>query len=381
MRLIRNGTVMLLVLLLLACGRKGDPTPPVPTIPGQTTDLVVTQRGSNLILTWSFPSLSTAGTRLEKVSGISVYRYVETLPAAAAAPDAPAQQAGTSEPDVPREVQLFSMITPILPKQFEKLKERVADISGTEIPSFVVGSRVIFEDSPQLRTEDNRPVRVTYAVVSELDEVRSELSNLASIVPLQVPSAPARLTATAQAGGLLLDWDAPADAESIGLAGYNVYRFAPTGEIAELGKPLNATPVTETNYEDRPAYGEYRYAVTATRTAKAPLIESEPTATVLASFKDIVPPPVPANVVTLLEESAIRLLWDAVEAPDLAGYKVYRRPGGGVDVLLTPQPIREASFRDVPPERGPAYIYSVTSVDSTGNESAKAQAQPVTLSH
>jgi len=40
----------LVLLVLAACGKRGDPHPPVPLIPHATSDLVVTQRGGKVTL-------------------------------------------------------------------------------------------------------------------------------------------------------------------------------------------------------------------------------------------------------------------------------------------------------------------------------------------
>jgi hypothetical protein len=381
MRLKRYGLVAVMsALLLAACGRKGDPTPPVPVIPQGATDLVVTQRGPKFILSWSFPTTTTAGTRLPGVSGVTVWRHVESLPIEAAAPNAPSQQPGANEADLPPEMRLFSTITPPLPQQFERLKERVGSIEGAALTGNSAGSRILFEDTPPFRTSDNRPMRVTYAVTSEATGgARSPLSNLVTIVPLKVSQPPAGLSVTSRTEGVHINWSAPPDAETTGVIGYNIYRFPPAGEIRELGKPINNSPVTGTGYDDAPAYGQYRYAVTAVRMAGPPTVESDPTPTIYAEFKDVVPPPVPVNVVTLTEERAVRLLWDPLDTADLQGFRVYRRAGGGTDQLLTPAPITETNFRDEPPQRGVGYIYSVASVDKLGNESAKVSAAVVTL--
>ena len=76
------------VMLVVACGKRGSPHPPVPVIPKATTDLVVTQRGSKVILTWAYPSLTTAGQSLRDVTGVMVYRVIEVSPAAQTAPEA-----------------------------------------------------------------------------------------------------------------------------------------------------------------------------------------------------------------------------------------------------------------------------------------------------
>ena len=45
----------------MACGKRGDPRPPVPVIPAATSDLVVTQRADRVLLSWAYPALTTAG--------------------------------------------------------------------------------------------------------------------------------------------------------------------------------------------------------------------------------------------------------------------------------------------------------------------------------
>src|SRR6266498_3382915 len=72
---------LVVILIFLACGKRGDPRPPVPVIPKATSDLVVTQRSSKLVLSWSYPSLTTAGKSLPAVRRVTVYRYIEELPA------------------------------------------------------------------------------------------------------------------------------------------------------------------------------------------------------------------------------------------------------------------------------------------------------------
>src|SRR5262249_54011844 len=64
----------LFAFALVACGKRGDPHPPVPIIPKATTDLVVTQRGSKVLLAWAYPSLTTAGKHLTAIRRITVYR-------------------------------------------------------------------------------------------------------------------------------------------------------------------------------------------------------------------------------------------------------------------------------------------------------------------
>src|SRR5476649_2685494 len=71
--------LIVFLVLVLACGKRGDPRPPIPVIPKATGDLVVTQRASKLILSWSYPALTTAGRTLTNIRRVSVYRYFEEI--------------------------------------------------------------------------------------------------------------------------------------------------------------------------------------------------------------------------------------------------------------------------------------------------------------
>ena len=61
----------------------------------------------------------------------------------------------------------------------------------------------------------------------------------------------------------------------------------------------------------------------------------------------------------------ISLIWEAVAAPDLAGYLVFRGPAPGEPTTqLTSQPIGATSFEDRTVTAGVRYVYVVVAVDS-----------------
>ncbi|HEX3109458.1 MAG TPA: hypothetical protein VHU41_10225, partial [Thermoanaerobaculia bacterium] len=179
----------LFLLATIACGKRGDPRPPVPIIPKATSDLVVTQRGTKVILTWSYPSLTVAGKNLTDIRRVVVYRASEELPVATA---------GTIDTSNPQPVSLFAKIPPLTPTQFAKQRSRLDAIDSTALPAVTNGARLVYENTPQLHTTDGRPIRQTYAVVTETTSARSDLSNLAAIVPVDVPSPPYDLKAEAK---------------------------------------------------------------------------------------------------------------------------------------------------------------------------------------
>ncbi|MFP5247604.1 MAG: hypothetical protein ACLGH0_13010, partial [Thermoanaerobaculia bacterium] len=90
------------------------------------------------------------------------------------------------------------------------------------------------------------------------------------------------------------------------------------------------------------------------------------------------PPPVPTNLTALLETKVVRLLWDPVDAPDLAGYLIYRIEGK-YRLKLSPGPVVETNFTDISLDIGIAYHYEVTSIDKSGNESAPVKSESVTV--
>lgn len=96
----------------------------------------------------------------------------------------------------------------------------------------------------------------------------------------------------------------------------------------------------------------------------------------MVDTKDVFPPAVPSELVTIALEApeSIDLSWSANTEEDLAGYFVYRRQEGEKAVRISPvKPILGPSFRDASGKAGVHYFYSVTSVDRNGNESAPSQ--------
>jgi fibronectin type 3 domain-containing protein len=115
-------------------------------------------------------------------------------------------------------------------------------------------------------------------------------------------------------------------------------------------------------------------------------VESDPSASVNAEFKDLVPPPTPTGLTALVEPKAVRILWDPVQAPDLAGYKVYRWEGVGIEKpVVIPKRIpvsgllTETHLIDPGLTPGIAYYFEVTAVDKKGNESKPAKTEWVVV--
>ncbi|HEX9501924.1 MAG TPA: hypothetical protein VGA10_09750 [Thermoanaerobaculia bacterium] len=369
------------IVLAVACGKRGDPHPPVPVIPKAISDLVVAQRGAKVILSWSFPSLTTAGQKLGGIRRIVLYRYTEELPAGQPPRDSKSLLPGDIDPTVPTAVSLFAKVPPIGPQQFTRLRQRLDSIESADLPSATVGAKLLYEDTPPFHSSDGRPVRIDYAAVTEGSTARSAMSNIATIVPIDVPMPPDSVTAVARPEGIVLTWKAPekviTGTEKPRIVGYNVYRTAPNQTVDDLSTPVNPTPVGKTTYTDVPAYGPYQYVVTAIAATGTPRIESDPSASVTAQFQDLLAPPPPTGLTALVETNAVRLVWDAVDASDLAGYRIWRTEGSGLQELkpvgrvpmVVDHPLTQTNYTDATVHPGISYFYEVSSVDKSGNES------------
>jgi hypothetical protein len=376
----RLGAVCL--LLLVACGKRGDPHPPIPVIPQTTSDLVVTQRGARVILSWAYPSLSTAGRNLGAVRRVVVYRYLEPLPATAPGRDPNALLPGDIDTTLPGPVALFAKVPPMTPAQFNKLKDRLDSIEGASLGPATVGARLAYEDAPPFHSQDGRPIRATYAVVTETQTAKGDLSNLVAIVPIDVPLPPANVVATPKPEGVVLTWQRPGKsatgADKPFVSGYDIFRSGPSDQAEELPVPINSAPVRDATYTDVPPYGDYQYRVAAVSSAGPPRVSSEPSTGVTTTFKDLVPPPAPANVVALIETNAVRLIWDPSDAPDLRGYYVYRVEGTA-RTRITKEAVAQPNYRDASVKAGVLYGYQVTAVDKNGNESGGSASPAISI--
>ena len=328
-----------------------------------------------MVLTWGYPSLTAAGTTLDRVDRIVVYRFREGLPTELqhTAGEEVDTAAGT---EVPRPIELFKRVPEIGPERFRALASPLGELTREQIPSFTTGATVVVEDRPAIRSKRGQPYRYTYGVTTIRGREESDFSNLVSIVPIDVPLPPEEPAVDTEPSQVVLRWDPPkrtilGSAEPV-IEGYNVYRLPATGGSVLTSQPLNESPLESTEFRDTPPYGAWRYAVTSVRHSGPPRHESQFPLLNRVEFADRQPPPVPAELSPLVEESVIRLVWSEVEAADLAGYRVYRQAAGEPHEQLTAEPIQRASFVDESPVPGVEYRYGVTSVDTSGNESEPA---------
>jgi len=431
-------------LALAACGKEGPPTPPLRAVPAPVKDLAVRQRGTHVLLSFTYPQTTPGGTALNGVTKVEVYEAILLPPppktpaekkpaekkpggdkaAAATAPEAgkagAAAKAGeTGAAPTEKEAGKAGAATttattgaaaagasaaapgtpsPLDPRQYEGLAKLRLTLTSKDLGAATLGNQLII-DLPLPEPPAAAPASAAAAAPAAPGAAgaagaakaaagvaaataaagptrdyavraygpqgdRSALSNQALLMPKEPPPPPEGVTVAPQADGILVAWKAATNA-----GGYAVYRRAATERFSS--KPLALARPGETRHLDSTArFGQsYIYSVTAVD-PKQPLVESAIKTEQEIHYVDVYPPPVPEDLVAVAEAGRARLVWRQSEAPDLAGYIVYRKGPAGDFARLTAKPIAATNYVDTAVSSGQAYDYRVTAIDQTGNESA-----------
>ncbi len=378
-------------LLALACGKKGDPQPPLPRGPNAVKDLAVEQEGDDAVLTFTFPDRLQTGAPLTDLGAIEVYRVVNPSasltapPRAAAGPPPPPPSAGSTGElrGLGTTARRTATNVRLAEEAFYRDAGLVAGLDLAAIADATRGASVVYRDSIlTLFRQEKGPSPLAYAVVSvRKNGERSPLSNIVVLDPEIAPQAPELMPPLLEEGRICLEWIAPTKnvlQQPVEIGGYRVYRRPLAQEAYETS--LTAAPVPGTSFVDLTApYGvPLAYTVRAVL-AKNPKVEGLPADEIVAEPRDIYPPKSPTRVDALSEGNLVRLLWDPVDSPDLAGYLVFRSDAGGPPVQLTKEPMLDPYFNDLAARPGRKYVYTVRAVDRAGNQSApspQAVAEP-----
>jgi hypothetical protein len=344
------------LLALTACGKIGDPLPPIPRAPLTVDELNVVQQGSQLLL--SFPLVRPP--RAERPARIDIFRLIEPENGAL----------GLTQADFAARA---SVITSIPGEQVE---------SGATI--------ITYQDALDL-TQPTKGMRHRYAVrLFNQDGRGADFSNFALITPLtDLASAPVNLQANVTQTELTLAWAAPAANESgttpANIAGYNLYRKA-----GENFVKLNAQPLKEPRYVEKSfQFGApYEFVVRALSFTPgnanlSEAIEGNASASLAYTPKDTFPPTAPAAITIASINAQVSLFWPSNPEPDLAGYNVYRTDEENAPadkwVKLNPKLHTPTTFRDDRVQVGKRYFYQLTAVDTAGNESARSETASETV--
>src|SRR3954471_7385046 len=109
-------TLLVLAVLALGCGKQGPPLPPLRNVPAPVKDLTAVQQGPQILLSFTYPTVTPAGTALGGVTDVEIWSVARP------APDGKAN--------------------PIDPREFGNVAKPVQKISGVDLTSATSGSRI-----------------------------------------------------------------------------------------------------------------------------------------------------------------------------------------------------------------------------------------------
>ncbi|HYW70211.1 MAG TPA: hypothetical protein VE961_04210 [Pyrinomonadaceae bacterium] len=334
------------------CGKRRPPLPPIERVPQRTEELTGFQRGNQIILMWPAPARNAKDGSVQSIRRVDVYRVAQK-------PTAP---------------------LPLTEDQFAAKAILVGSVSYDEIKK--AGDTLTYSDKLDLAGE---PARLRYAVryVNSAGQ-RAAFSNFFLLEPAAKVAEPPSLTGNEYSeSAITLNWTAPAKnidgSTPVNLLGYNVYRVLES-KPDPRPKPLNAQPVTTTQYADKTfKFGEsYLYFVRSVSLGtEGNPVESMDSNSLTLTQKDTYPPAAPDLSPPNAIPGRIALFWSANSEPDLAEYRLYRSTDPNLAkekwTLITQAGFNKTTFTDTNVENGKTYYYFVRAIDNAGNESPPSQ--------
>lgn len=308
-------------LILTGCGYVGEPVPPSLNLAPPIADLRVVEYGERLLIDFSIPKLTTDGIELRNIDQV--------------------------------DLRIGPGGTPWEVNRWAQAAKAVAVANKEPGPVHV--------ETPASEWE-GKEIVASVRIVNRKGRA-SEWSNLV-VMRVQPPLAkPTGLKPDNDPAGVKLTWVSAAPK-------FRVFRKAPDQEQAVL----LGTAEKPFYVDSAAAIGKkYEYYVQAIHDSA----ESEVTAMVSFTPKDVFAPAAPAGLSGVPGAGTVELVWDRNTEPDLRGYRVYRAaPGGEMAVLA--EFVEAPAFSDRQVDSGKVYKYAVAATDQAGNESRPSATVEVT---
>ena len=348
------------LLTFPACATIGPPQPPSLELPKPPSDLRAVRKGDRVTLTWTIPSTTTDRQTLRSLGTTQICRGSETA----------MTQCGTPVGEAAPQATPIAAPSP-------KLK--------------AAGS---YTDSLSGQTRDgDSPGFVIYAMeVLNASGRGAGLSNQVRVSLARTLPTPQDFAARVTGQGVVLTWTnsaPPANSAPHSPYVYRIFRSLEGSQNRILAGEIPAASdstltFTDSSIEWEKTY-EYRVETVTVIGGDQPggpsevQVEGEDSPAVKAFADDVFPPAVPSGLQAVFsgpgQKAFVDLVWAPVTDVDLNGYNVYRREDGSTaaNVKVNAVPLKTPAYRDSAVISGKTYVYSVSSIDARGNESAQSE--------
>jgi hypothetical protein len=370
----RAAVVVCALAALVACGKRGDPLPPLRPIPARIADLAVRRAAGRVELSFTVPAANADGTTPPSVDRVDV--FAASLPADAPAPTA-AQLTGAAENIVAR---IVVRATEGPPAANAAPAAPAAATGPTTLARPGAIARVVEAVPPG--TDATAEVRYYTAVpIAGTGSGRPGPASAVLPVPIgPLPDPPVGVSLTHDEHEIILSWQPAADGQR-----FRVFRSGAAFD-AGTAELLTPEPTSETSHRLPVEFGrEVCFSVVPLTGTPPVSVEGTPSPVQCVTPTDTYPPAVPAGLQAVAESAAVTLVWTAVADDDLTGYVVLRgvpgRPGDNDLQPLFEQPITATTYRDTTVQPGATYIYAVYAVDRAPapNRSERSAPEVVTV--
>ncbi len=361
----------LLSILLGGCAAPAEPLERRAPVPKAVSDLVAVQAGNDIVLRFTLPKETVDRRPLKQLPAIEIYRMIR--PVGSATPAAP------SVSPAPR---LILTIPPAMVDQYSD-QGHIRAVDSLKAEDFQPDEEEVAEYSVRTRASTKKESADSNFVILR-------------IYPAADPVTDLKVETTHS--GILLTWTPP-QKTLVGsvptIAKYDVYR----SELDTAGTPAandvenlkQKTPLLEIGESEATTYRDtlavlgktYLYSVRSVVRYPNGVIESGDSNLARMTPSDVFPPTAPQGLVVVFvppvggAPAHIELSWAINSETDIAGYNVYRsEQEGAPGTSLNPELLLTPVFRDMNAVPGRRYLYTVTAVDRSGNESPASAAAP-----
>ena len=377
---------------LSACGKKGNPLPPLVRVPAVPADFAVTRLDDHVLVRVAAPTTNVDGAQPPDLQRVEVY----AITLAGGPPD----------------------LNQIDQEELRKVSTLVA-----ELPEIVTSATAVVRENLAADAQTPAslpPPRTRRAVIEEVDVPRPLVAPLTGTGPQRYyyavavsprgrygpptaltpvplgrasgpPSAP---LITVRENSMTLQWTPPGDARTSAEdpellpatsimpppapTTYDVYEVprnaSPDGPVA-FPSPLTPEPIAATEFaQESITFGRERcFQIRAVDVIDGVHVRGPASPIACDPFADTFPPNPPRELAAVAVAGGVNLIWEPSDTKDVAGYLVLRGEAGGATLTaLNKDPVRTPSYRDDAVTSGVRYVYAIVAVDPAGNRSEES---------